>query len=169
MQANARAVRLAEVERLAHTAEQHRARPRDVLGDADRAREVVAAAAGQHAERAPSAQRARERADEPVAAERDHELALLGGVARDVCRVGQVTRLDDPVRGTGGAQLALDLRQQAQGLAPRGRRVHQNRELARRRSRPPRKVVRPGPGRSGGDRLEALARETLSRSLAAGV
>ena len=65
----------------------------DVVGDAEDAREVVAAAAGDHSHGHPGVgELAAHLADEPVAAHHDHPLASLGRSSRLVPAVGEALR-----------------------------------------------------------------------------
>ena len=124
---------------------------------------------GSDAERGGAAQRAGERADEPVAAERDDHLAAPGRVAGRVRGVRQVARLDDAVLGARPRPAPSAPR--AAGAAacrPRTWGSSGSRTCGR-RSRAPRKVVRPGAGRPRRDRLEAVALETLPQPAGRGV
>ena len=156
------AVRLTEVERLAH------ARPASTLHAPGMSWGMPIARAkslprppGRTPSGRRAVQRAGERADQPVAAQRDHDLAVLGRVAGGVRGVREVPRLDDPIRRPGGCR-APSSPPAAGAAACRSRRSGSSgSRTCGRRSWPPRKVVRPGPGRPGGERLEALALVTL--------
>ena len=72
---------------------EHAAGARNVLRDPELAREVVAAARRQDAERRASAHARRERPDQPVAAQRDDDLAAGGRLAAacDACAMSRVS------------------------------------------------------------------------------
>ena len=116
---------LAEVHRARDAAGDHRARRDRVLGDAEHAREVVAATAGEHAEH-----RAREMtkhvgddADQAVAAEHHDRLAGARALLGQLAGVGEVARVDAAHLQPLLAQRPLDIRRDAPGFAAPGRGV----------------------------------------------
>jgi hypothetical protein len=102
----------------------------DVLGNPERAGEVVPAPGRHHAERRRAAQRAGELADQAVASERHDDLAAPGRIARRVGGMGHVPGLHDPVLGTRRGERLPQVGQDPQRLAPGRGGVHQDREAA---------------------------------------
>ena len=99
----------AQVDRARHAVGDDVAGRLGVERDADHAREVVAAAAGQHADDGARdvAQRARDRAEHPVAAQRHHHPAALRRGDGELARVGDVA---------GGVDLEADAERAQAGL-----------------------------------------------------
>ena len=92
-----------------------------VVPDAELAREVVAAAAGEHRHHAvAAAQLARDRAGQPVAAHRGRDLAGVAGRARQLARVLDRGRAVDAEGDAVRAQRRLDVGQQLRGAAGAG-------------------------------------------------
>ena len=100
----------AQIDRARHAAGDDVAGRLGVERDADHAREVVAAAAGQHADDGARhvAQRARHGAEHPVAAQGHHHPAALRRSDGELLRVSQVAGGVDLVADAERAQAGLD-------------------------------------------------------------
>jgi hypothetical protein len=114
------AVGLADVDTAAVAGEDDRDRRLGLVGDAERPGEVVAAAAGDQADRGLRAgQGAADRPHQAIAADHDGDLAQLDRAQRQADAVLEAAGALDPERGSASVEGGLDPGQQLQRLSPR--------------------------------------------------
>ncbi len=122
----------AQVDRARHAVGDDLARRLGVERDADDAREVVAAPAGQHPDGGAGdlAQRPGHGAEHPVAAQRHDHAAALRRADRELARVGDVAGGVDLEGDAEGAQAGLDARQRPGGAPAAGGGIDDEGDLA---------------------------------------